>query len=130
MIDSYFTKSIQCDIKALKLCITHLDKVEADPLYADVDNPTRGKCYYASVALLIYLGGAQSGYHLIRAITELGTHYWVETPRHSILDPTQEQFVIMRTPPPYSRGMRVSYRPNYTKHLPILNAMRQDSENQ
>jgi hypothetical protein len=123
-------KRTEFEQRALSKCRQSLHLVEADPEYADPNNPTRGKCYYAAVALLHYLGSSQADYHLMRAITEDGTHYWVQDCHGFILDPTVEQFAIMKKPPPYTLGRRmvfgqaVTTRPNFKKHLPILDAMR------
>ena len=122
-LDKLFPKRAKREADALDKCVAALSLVEADPLYKTEGNPTRGKCYYASVALWVYLGGVSAGYQLRRSVDELGTHYWVETPGGRFLDPTSEQFKIMEKEPPYILGKRVSVRPNFTKYLPILEAM-------
>lgn len=111
---------------ALSRCIAYLPLVEPDQAYADRNNPTRGKCYAASIALFVYLGGRDAGYALMRGSDSAGVHYWVENRFGKVLDPTAEQFAVMRRQPPYFIGKSVGFRPNVKRHLPILNAMQKE----
>lgn len=108
---------------ALNLCKQNLNLVEPHPDYATVDNPERGKCYAASIALHQYLGGRDKGYRLMRGEDENGSHYWVETPAKGILDPTVEQFAVLGARPPYKSGRGAAVRPGMQKHLSLLQAM-------
>ena len=116
----------------LACCRLHLDKIEPHPDYVgsgkfavgSVDNPTRGKCYLASAAVLDFLGGVKAGYHLAKATNHLGDHYWVVNDHGAILDATREQFDILGERPPYQQGRRVGRRNSLKKHLPLLEAMR------
>jgi hypothetical protein len=113
---------------AVDLCRKHLATVES---YRDAPvegNPTRGKCYVASVALLEYLGGIKAGYHLNKGIDENGDHYWVTSRAGTILDPTIEQFEILGIKPPYKVGKKVGRRNTLKKHLPLLEAMRSETQ--
>lgn len=109
---------------ALKKCKLHLVLVDADPRFATPNNPNRGRCYLASIALLQYLGGRDNGYGLMRAVDDLDvTHYWVCSPDGEVLDPTADQYQNLPYDPPYPTGKRTGYRGNLRKHLPILNRM-------
>jgi len=113
------------DEQALKLCINQLENVVADKKYAVEDNPNRGKCYAASVALLQFLGGKDQGYKLFRGIDDHEIpHYWVESSEGQILDPTADQYLILGIDAPYESGKSVGYRGNMKRHLPILEGMR------
>jgi hypothetical protein len=114
--------------EALACCRANLDVVEADTAYKDPSNPTRGKCYFAAVALYRYLGGKSRGYSLMKAQEEIGTHYWVANRTGEILDPTIDQFVIMKREPPYHLGKAVSVRPNTQSYKPLLEAMEKTNE--
>ena len=110
---------------ALKLCQSKLELVPADAKYASPNNPTRGKCYLASIALLQFLGGKASGYSLRRGIdTKNVPHYWVQNEQGAILDPTADQYRIIGEDPPYTDSRGVGYRGNIKRHLPLLDGMR------
>ena len=118
----------------LECCRANLHKIEANKDYVaggkfDVgpkDNPSRGKCYLASAALSDFLGGPKGGYHLAKATNHLGDHYWVVNEHGSILDPTKEQFTILGERPPYRHGRKVGKRNTLKKHLPLLEALREE----
>jgi len=111
--------------KALNACIQSLDFVDADPKFACIDNPSRGKCYVASIALLQFLGGKDAGYSLKTAKDECGVpHYWVENISGDVLDPTAEQYTVLGIKPPYEQGDPIGYRGNIKKHLPLLEEIR------
>ena len=109
---------------ALAATIRLLPLVEATPEYADPNNPTRGKCYPAAIALFVFLGGRDKGYRLMRGVDDTGSHYWVKSPSGVILDPTAEQFDIMGIGAPYVSGKPTTFRTTVKRHLPILNALR------
>jgi hypothetical protein len=116
--------NVEC--RALNLCIANLNVVEATARYARAENPMRGKCYPASIALLEYLGGTKSGYHLCRGQCPNGeTHYWVETLAGEILDPTARQYTDFGQTPPYRNSKRVGYRPTVKRHVALLSRMRE-----
>jgi len=109
--------------EALSKCMVNLDLIPAAPEYADSKNPTRGKCYLASRALLEFLGGKDNGYSLMRAIDRLGVpHYWVSSREGAILDATKAQYEILGIDPPYQSGERKGYRP-MNRHRVLLEAM-------
>lgn len=113
------------DDQALKLCMSQLNLVAADKKYAVNNNPNRGKCYVASVALLQFLGGKDRGYKLLRAIDALNVpHYWVENSEGRVLDPTADQYSILGIIAPYELGKSVGYRGNMKRHMPILEGMK------
>lgn len=118
----------KAESEALELCQKYLYLVEPTPDYKTEGNLTRGKCYPAALALFVYLGGRSTGYRFMRGEDYFGSHYWVETSSGNILDPTAEQFRIMKQPAPYEDGKSVGYRPNTKKHLLILHAMEKNSE--
>ena len=110
--------------EALGKCKTNLDLILAKPEYADSNNPTRGKCYLASRALLEFLGGKDNGYSLMRALDQFDVpHYWVSSAEGAILDATQAQYKTLGVDPPYKSGKAVGYRP-MQKHRVLLEAMR------
>lgn len=116
------------EAEAVACCIRHMDKCESYRDKPTEDNPMRGKCYVASVALLEYLGGVPKGYHLTKGEDKHGDHYWVENNHHVVLDPTEEQFKIMGIDPPYGSGRYVGRRNTFKQHLSLLEAMRADTE--
>ena len=113
---------------ALALCIKHLDAIPPAAGYDNHDNPTRGKCHAASVALHQYLGGFKTGYRFMKAEYMHGdhpdVHYWVMSPSGAILDPTVDQYTFIGMTPPYGKGKRISYQPNIQRQMPLLNRMR------
>jgi len=111
--------------QALTLCIDSLDEIDPNPEYAQEGNPNRGKCYIASIALLKFLGGKDSGYQLYKGNDESEVpHYWVVNRNTGrILDPTRDQYEIMQCDPPYENGHAIGYRGNIRRHEPILNKM-------
>jgi hypothetical protein len=115
--------------KALDLCIKHLDAIEPAPGYFDANNPARGKCHIASVALHQFLGGFKRGYRFYKAdylhAGKPDVHYWIVSPRGVILDPTAMQYTDFGQTPPYQNGRRISYQPNYKRHMPLLERMQQ-----
>lgn len=114
------------DSQALTLCMKQLKSVVADKKYAVKNNPNRGKCYVASVALLQFLGGKDQGYKLLRAIdAENVPHYWVENSEGRVLDPTADQYSILGILAPYALGKSVGYRGNMKRHMPILDGMKE-----
>jgi hypothetical protein len=121
---------------ALNACKRHLDIVEPHPEYVSSgkfsvgpkDNPSRGKCYIASVAMVEFLGGIKAGYHLVKGTNELGDHYWVVNNAGVVLDPTKEQFDIIGAPPPYKIGRKVGRRNNLKRHLPLIEAIQKELE--
>jgi hypothetical protein len=124
-----YKRNRQKEQRAVELCKKHLDKIQPHPDYKDDNNPTRGKCYPASIALLKYLGGVRAGYHLNRAEEEdIGSHYWVTFYDGTILDPTAEQFVVMRRTPPYRLGEQCSFQPQFSQHKPLLEAMQNEDK--
>lgn len=112
------------EAEALDATIRLLPLVEATPEYADPNNPTRGKCYPAAIALFIFLGGRNKGYRLMRGADHTGSHYWVQSPAGTILDPTAEQFTVMGIEAPYVSGKPTTFHYKAKRHLPILNALR------
>jgi hypothetical protein len=124
-----YKRNRQKEQRAVELCKKHLDKIQPHPDYKDDNNPTRGKCYPASIALLKYLGGVRAGYHLNRAEEEdIGSHYWVTFYDGTILDPTAEQFIVMRRTPPYRLGEQCSFQPQFSQHKPLLEAMQNEDK--
>jgi len=112
--------------KALSKCVDSLDSISASLEFADKSNPTRGKCYIASRALLEFLGGKSNGYSLMCAKDLFDVpHYWVASGEGVILDPTIAQYKALNITPPYEHGKSVGYRP-MKKHMILLNAMRQE----
>lgn len=116
---------------ALDLCIKHMDLVTPHRKYADEarTNPMRGKCYPASVALLVFLGGEAAGYHLKKGGEDTNNteHWWVENDAGVRLDPTKAQFDALGIEPPYDSGQRVDYSPQLTRHLKLFAAMRAET---
>jgi len=103
-----------------------MDKCESYRDAPTPDNPMRGKCYVASVALLEYLGGVPKGYHLAKGEDKNGDHYWVENSARVVLDPTKQQFELMGIDPPYETGRYVGRRNTFKQHMSLLEAMRAD----
>jgi len=120
------SKTTNREEEAIRLCILHLDTIEADKRYSVVGNPMRGKCYLASIALLQFLGGKGNGYSLFKGMDDEGiTHYWVASELSAILDPTASQYIDFKKQPPYENGRKVGYRGNLKRHRPLLDKMNQ-----
>lgn len=77
-----------------------------------VDSRFCGHCHHATIAMYELLGGKGSGYKVKRAVDELEiTHYWLEAPNGTIIDPTVEQYTDCGRTPPYDSGCgKASYR--------------------
>jgi hypothetical protein len=81
-----------------------------------------GHCHHASVAMYYLLGGKEMHYKIRKAIDELGiTHYWLETGKGEIIDPTVEQYTELGRELPYAK--RISTGVSYRKTRAALQIM-------
>ncbi len=78
-----------------------------------VNHKYYGHCFHATHALYHLLEGKKNGYKIRKAIDELGViHYWLESPKGEIIDPTKEQYTELCRKFPYNnkKDNRASYR--------------------
>ena len=78
-----------------------------------VNHKYYGHCFHATYALYGLLEGKKNGYKIRKAIDELGViHYWLESPKGEIIDPTREQYTDLDRKLPYKnkKDNRASYR--------------------
>lgn len=97
---------------ALECCRANLDVLGNEPNVS----------YLASAALWEFLGAREAGYAIKKVANGHGEHFWVANQHGTIIDPIYDG---NGDKPPYRYGKNCPKRNNLTKHLPLLQTLKE-----